>query len=74
MADATTIADLAARLEGYLTQAAGGQARLANLKRLTGGASRDTWSLDVQIAGGPDAGTHRLVLRRNMGGKFSPMP
>lgn len=72
MADATTIADMAARLEAYLGQVTGGTARLANLVRLTGGASRDTWSFDAHIVGGPEAGEQRLILRRDWGGVIQP--
>lgn len=72
MADATTIADMAGRLEAYLSRVAGGPARINNLTRLTGGASRDTWSLDATIASGPEAGQHRLILRRDWGGIIQP--
>ena len=63
MADATTIAEFVTRLEAYLGQVTGGAVRLSNVTRLTGGASRDTWSLDATIEGGSEAGAHRLILR-----------
>ena len=72
MADGTTIADLSKRLEAYLAAITGGTVQLSNLIRLTGGASRDTWSLDAAVAGGPEAGLHHLVLRRDMGGEIQP--
>ena len=72
MADATTIAEFASRLEAYLGQLTGGAVRLSNVTRLTGGASRDTWSLDASIDGGLEAGLHRLILRRDMGGEIQP--
>ncbi len=72
MADGTTIADLARRLEAYLSGITGGSAQVSNLTRLTGGASRDTWSLDANIADGQDPGLHHLVLRRDMGGEIQP--
>src|SRR5260370_34010813 len=37
-------------------------------RELTGGASRETWAVDVEIESGPEAGRHALVLRRDMGG------
>jgi aminoglycoside phosphotransferase (APT) family kinase protein len=59
--------DLAARLESFLTAKAGAPARVANLRQLTGGASRDTWSFDAEIGGERVA----LVLRRDLGGTIS---
>jgi aminoglycoside phosphotransferase (APT) family kinase protein len=72
MADATTIAEFSGRLESYLSQVTGGKATLTSLTRLTGGASRDTWSLDAKIEDGVDAGPQHLVLRRDMGGEIQP--
>jgi aminoglycoside phosphotransferase (APT) family kinase protein len=72
MADGTTIADLARRLEAYLGAVTGGAAQVSNLTRLTGGASRDTWSLDAKITGGSEASIQHLVLRRDMGGEIQP--
>ncbi len=72
MADATTIAEFATRLEAYLGGITRGSVQISNLTRLTGGASRDTWSLDATIVGGPEAGSHRLILRRDMGGEIQP--
>jgi aminoglycoside phosphotransferase (APT) family kinase protein len=60
----TTIPDWLPRLEGFLSEKAGTAARVVQCRRLTGGASRDTWALDVETAGG----ALRLVLRRDMGG------
>ena len=39
-----------------------GPARLSGLQRLSGGASRETWSFDVETAAGAH---HRLILRRD---------
>ena len=56
---------LAARLETFLTTKAGVPVRVGNLRQLTGGASRDTWSFDADL-GGERVG---LVLRRRPGGR-----
>src|SRR5260370_3205257 len=37
-------------------------------RELTGGASRETWAVDVEIESGPETGRQALVLRRDMGG------
>lgn len=55
----------ATRLEQFLQQQ-GLQARILATRQLTGGASRDTWSIDAEIAGQP-AG---WILRRDMGGEI----
>ncbi len=62
-----TLKDTAARLEAYLAEQAGAPVRVANLRQLTGGASRDTWSFDADI-GGERLG---LVLRRDLGGNIT---
>jgi aminoglycoside phosphotransferase (APT) family kinase protein len=72
MTTATNIAEFTTRLEAYLGKTCGTQVQLSNVVRLTGGASRDTWSIDARIAGGPDAGLHRLILRRDWGGLIQP--
>jgi aminoglycoside phosphotransferase (APT) family kinase protein len=44
--------ELTARLEAFLRRATENEAvRVENLRRLTGGASRETWSLDATIGG-----------------------
>lgn len=58
-------------LEAALTAAAGAPVRVAGLTLLAGGASQEAWALDAEIAGGPHAGAHALVLRRDMGGALS---
>jgi aminoglycoside phosphotransferase (APT) family kinase protein len=42
-----------------------GPGRVDGLRRLSGGASRETWTFDLV---GPDGTTHPLVLRRDPGG------
>jgi aminoglycoside phosphotransferase (APT) family kinase protein len=54
------------RLEGYLTDAAGGPVTITALEKLTGGAIQENWLLDITVGQGGDwAGDHELVLRRD---------
>jgi aminoglycoside phosphotransferase (APT) family kinase protein len=64
----TTSNELLSRLEQFLSEVTHAPARVLSGRQLTGGASRDSWAVDVEIATGPDAGRHALVLRRDMGG------
>lgn len=57
--------DLSARLEAFLRQQ-GVAARVTAARRLTGGASRDTWSVDAMIDDRPLG----LVVRRDLGGEI----
>ncbi len=66
----TTIKDSLPRLEAFLAEKVGAPARVTAARHLTGGASRDTWAVDVEIEGGPEAGRHALVLRRDLGGEI----
>jgi aminoglycoside phosphotransferase (APT) family kinase protein len=63
-----TLNDFCARLETWLTATVGGPARVTAARQLTGGASRESWAVDVEVGGGPEAGRHALVLRRDLGG------
>jgi aminoglycoside phosphotransferase (APT) family kinase protein len=63
-------AELRSRLEAFLTGKAGAPAAVTAARHLTGGASRETWAVDVEIASGEHAGRHALVLRRDMGGEI----
>jgi len=56
--------DWTPRLEAFLTERTGSAARVVGLLRLTGGASRDTWAVDVECGGERLA----LVMRRDLGG------
>lgn len=54
--------DIAARLTPFLERETGGPVRVANVRTMTGGATREAWSLDVTVQ---DAGAPRelgLVL------------
>ncbi len=70
----TTLPDWAARLEAFLAEQLHSAVHITQLRQLTGGASRDTWAVDLQIT--PAEGSspahpatqQRLVLRRDRGG------
>lgn len=59
--------ELTSRLEAYLKRT-GIDARILGARHLTGGASRDSWSVDAEIAGRSQG----LVVRRDLGGEISP--
>lgn len=63
-----TLKDIASRLETFLAETVQAPVRLTAARQLTGGASRDSWAVDIEVEGGPEAGRHELVLRRDMGG------
>jgi aminoglycoside phosphotransferase (APT) family kinase protein len=62
----TTIKDMPARLEGFLAEKLGEPVRISGLRQLTGGASRDTWSLDAETS----QDRFPLVVRRDLGGQI----
>jgi aminoglycoside phosphotransferase (APT) family kinase protein len=66
----TTIKDFAARLERFVTDQTGAAAHVVAARHLTGGASRDTWALDVDFDGGLESGRQALILRRDLGGEI----
>lgn len=49
------------RLESYLSEVSGAEAKIIRAIPLAGGASRESWSLEVELDGAP----HRFVLRRD---------
>jgi aminoglycoside phosphotransferase (APT) family kinase protein len=63
-----TLPEIRARLETFLAANLGAPVRVAAARQLTGGASRETWAIDVEVSAGPEAGRLALVLRRDMGG------
>lgn len=67
MDDATT--RLADALASALRTPLGGDVRIEGLRRLTGGASRETWSFDAVMA---DGSLRPLILRRDFTGKGRP--
>lgn len=62
--------DLAARLATFLAQQLGAPVEVTAARRLTGGASRATWAVDVEVASGAEAGRHALILRQDLGGEI----
>src|SRR5260370_37033959 len=65
-----TITDFLTRLENFLGQKPHPAVHVIAAPPLAGGASRDTWGIDVHVAGGPEAGKHHYVLRRDHGGEI----
>jgi aminoglycoside phosphotransferase (APT) family kinase protein len=52
------------RLADFVCRAAGAStAEVVGAHPLAGGAIQENWAIDVEIAGGPQAGRHALVLR-----------
>ncbi len=60
--------EMRSRLEAFLTQKVGANVTVTMARQLTGGASRETWAIDLDLAGQRQA----LVLRRDMGGEIQP--
>ena len=66
------------RLLAAAVEPALGPVEVRDLRRLTGGASRETWAFDAiafdSAEGGPGSGetTHRLILRRDPPGRPGP--
>ncbi|MBI1918875.1 MAG: phosphotransferase family protein [Planctomycetes bacterium] len=58
-------------LEAFLTQALDSPVRVTAARQLTGGASRATWAVDVEVASGPGQGKLALVLRADLGGTIN---
>jgi aminoglycoside phosphotransferase (APT) family kinase protein len=68
------LADVASRdrLAGWLASAVGANAvRIVRAERLAGGAVQENWGIDVEIDGGPRAGTHAWVLRSDAAARIS---
>src|SRR5438128_4057880 len=65
---ATKINDFRVRLEGFLAGCAQAPVQITAARQLTGGASRESWAVDIDVSGGREAGARALVLRRDMGG------
>jgi aminoglycoside phosphotransferase (APT) family kinase protein len=64
----TSLAEMRSRLEAFLTAKSGAPATITAARQLTGGASRETWAIDIDTPGGRQT----LVLRRDMGGEIQP--
>ena len=61
---------LADQLETYLSDLWGAPTAVTNLSRIPGGASRETYRLDAQIAGETGGATRGLILRRDPTGSL----
>jgi aminoglycoside phosphotransferase (APT) family kinase protein len=61
--------EIAARLEAFIAREAGATSvRVSGMRRLTGGASRETWSCDAALDRGGLAETLPLILQRDVRG------
>jgi aminoglycoside phosphotransferase (APT) family kinase protein len=60
--------ELARNIEAFVSQEMGVAARVSDLRRLTGGASRETWSLDVTLARDGGDELLPLILQRDVRG------
>jgi aminoglycoside phosphotransferase (APT) family kinase protein len=62
--------ELASRIEGFIARQTGAAAvRVSELRRLTGGASRETWSLDASLDRAGGSSEHLpLILQRDVRG------
>ena len=69
---APSIDELRHELETFIGASAGGEARVTGLRPIAGGASRETWAVDVTVVAGPEAGEHALVMRRDMQTTMNP--
>ena len=65
---APTPTDLPTRLTAFLTDAAHAPASIINMHPIAGGASRETWAVDAEIAGVAEA----LVLRMDLASSMNP--
>ncbi len=58
------------RLAAYLSREAGAEVRVVAIAPMAGGASREMFSVDVDVEDGPEKGRRALVLRRDLGGRI----
>jgi len=64
------VVELQTALEEQLRALTHSDVRVENLKMLAGGASQETWRLDLHVADNETRGDYKLVLRRQLGGKI----
>jgi aminoglycoside phosphotransferase (APT) family kinase protein len=67
---AAALPAMRSRLEEFLSRETGGTARVVAFEPLAGGASREMFSIDVEIEAGKMPGIYQLVLRRDLGGRI----
>lgn len=60
------------RLAQSLENQIGAEVHIRRLVPLAGGASRESWLVDLQVRSGPEAGEYRLVLRRDQHSEIQP--
>ena len=58
------------RLSRFIADQAGSAVTVTRLQLIPGGASRESWLVDVTIESGPEAGEHVLVMRRDLGSEM----
>ncbi len=63
-----TLNDLSTRLESYLAEIVQAPVQVLRPRRLAGGASRASLSIELEVASGPEKGLHALVVRMDLGG------
>ncbi len=61
-----------AQVAAFLTEQVGEPVRVTGLRHLTGGASRESWAVDAEVATEPHPTRLALVLRRDLGGLIQP--
>lgn len=64
--------ELGEALAGWLAKEVGGSVTISSMAPLPGGASRESWLVDLSIVGGAEAGDHRLVMRRDLHSELQP--
>jgi len=63
-------ADLRERLGRFIARQVGGAVTVTRLQPIAGGASRESWLVDVTVESGSEAGEHALVMRRDLGSEM----
>lgn len=59
-------------LAEWVSQAVGAEVIITRMIPLAGGASRQSWSVDLTIRDGAEAGAYQLVLRRDLRSEMQP--
>lgn len=64
--------DLQSALAEWLSKEVGGRVNIARMTPLAGGASRQSWAVDLAIESGSQAADYQLVLRRDLHSEMQP--